>query len=177
MKKPITLAIILLILSIPTRHISITIENTIIYQTLHAFSYTASLAFILPLTLLLYIKYHNQPWAKSLTLSIITAGIIITILKLALSTPRPYENYLNIEYIKIIDQYGYPSGHTTAATIYIYHIHEKYHNKKYTTLALTWTILIGISRILTGSHYLGDTLAGYAIGLLTTIPIHKYLNK
>lgn len=69
--------------------------------------------------------------------------------------------------------FSFPSGHTANATVifsvtyYLHFLPERYEKYKplITALLAVWIILVALSRVLVGAHYLSDVLFGMAITL------------
>ncbi len=61
------------------------------------------------------------------------------------------------------DTYSLPSGHTAAAFVMLTSL--QFHYPDFAVVALGWAILIGLSRILLGVHFLTDILAGALLGI------------
>jgi len=87
--------------------------------------------------------------------------------------------------IKLVEAhgYGFPSGHSSISTaigiVLIYFIIKRIKNKKiaYTIsgLILTYLILVGISRVYVGAHYVTDVFGGWFIaGIWSFISITAY---
>jgi membrane-associated phospholipid phosphatase len=116
----------------------------------------------------------------ALLLCFIACGLIM-VLKLVLHRPRPLTDYAKRMRFQT---YSFPSGHSfSAAVLYGFaaHLISLYALTSWaawTTLALYGLILlVGISRIYLGAHYLLDVLAGWALGIVilwaivTVVPV------
>ena len=88
---------------------------------------------------------------------------IYYIIKNTTKRKRPFDQKENdIKcFVKPPDKYSMPSGHTSGITIttltIIYYFPD-------TKILLIWPLLIGLSRIFLGVHYLSDTLIGFILG-------------
>ena len=91
---------------------------------------------------------------------------LVLLLKLGLSTPRPSTSDYTSRaggLLGIIDQYAFPSGHTSrASTIASYYTGRR---GTLTTIALwTWALAVALSRIIQGVHWPSDVVAGLLTG-------------
>ena len=121
---------------------------------------------------------------KKLSLGIILnlAGITIInqILKFIFRRERP-TGYRLIE----MSGYSFPSGHAMASLAFyglLIYITKRLVKNKYLkilliTLNIAIIILIGVSRIYLGVHYLSDVLTGYSISIIYLLITTKLLNK
>ena len=81
--------------------------------------------------------------------------------------------------------YSFPSGHAMVSMAFygllIYIIYHYIKNKKIKNILIalnvTIIILIGISRIYLGVHYLSDIITGYCISIIYLLILTKLLNK
>ena len=121
---------------------------------------------------------------KKLSLGIILnlAGITIInqILKFIFRRERP-TGYRLIE----MSGYSFPSGHAMVSLAFyglLIYITKRLVKNKYLkilliTLNIAIIILIGVSRIYLGVHYLSDVLTGYSISIIYLLITTKLLNK
>ena len=121
---------------------------------------------------------------KKLSLGIILnlAGITIInqILKFIFRRERP-TGYRLIE----MSGYSFPSGHAMASLAFyglLIYITKRLVKNKYLkilliTLNIAIIILIGVSRVYLGVHYLSDVLTGYSISIIYLLITTKLLNK
>ena len=64
------------------------------------------------------------------------------------------------------DSYGFPSGHVSATTTFVVGLALLFKwQRRGWSLALLWIVLMALSRMYLGRHFLGDVLGGVAVGL------------
>lgn len=132
------------------------------------------------LTLLFLFKWKKQKVAKLIPCSLITVTFMNQILKYIFKRERPI-GYRLIE----IGGYSFPSGHSMVSMafygllIYIiyYYVKNKYLRNGLIILNILIIILIGISRVYLGVHYLSDVLTGYSISIIYLLILTKLLKK
>lgn len=116
----------------------------------------------------LYLLCKNKRNSYLALVSLVTIFLINNFLKFLVHRPRP-SGYNLIEE----SYYSFPSGHSMVSTAFygfmIYLIYKNIKNKnlKWFLISLIFLsiILICISRIYLGVHYLSDTIAGFAISI------------
>ena len=144
----------------------------------------SNIAFIAALSIVLIIVFYYILKKKKISLLII-GNLIFTVLlnqiiKFMIRRDRPIG-------FRLIEETGYsfPSGHAMVSMafygILIYIIKHTIKNKTIRTILITLNIiiiiLIGISRVYLGVHYLSDVITGYSISLIYLLVLTKYLNK
>lgn len=104
---------------------------------------------------------------SALVLSYAFAGVgFVLALKVALDMPRPPDEVFLVPLDD--DRYGFPSGHAFAATIVyggILSAFELTRNRVAVLVVASLVAAISLSRVVIGFHYLGDVIAGVAIGI------------
>lgn len=136
--------------------------------------------FSLILTLLFYFKLDKKKIAMLIPANLVTVALINQILKFIIQRERPV-GYRIIE----MSGYSFPSGHAMVSMAFygllIYIIYHLVKNKKARTslivLNIIIIILIGISRIYLGVHYLSDIITGYSISIIYLLLLTKLLKK
>ena len=114
-------------------------------------------------------------WAILVAGAGLTGVTIVELLKISISRPRPPGAEL---YVSDLDK-SFPSGHTTAG-IYLYVclaviliLVAKYHSwpvlRGIGVVLFAYGILIGVSRIVLGVHWLSDVVAGWLVGTATLL--------
>lgn len=132
------------------------------------------------LTLLFLYKWKDKKTAQIIPSSLIIVAFINQVLKFIFQRERP-NGYRLIE----MTGYSFPSGHAMVSMAFygllIYIIHKKVKNKALRilliTLNITIIILVGISRIYLGVHYLSDVITGYLISIVYLLILIKLLKK
>ncbi len=106
-------------------------------------------------------------WAVALT------WIIVSIIKVAVAFPRPFQTLKNLHVlIALPDSYSFPSGHaalTMALATAVY-----FQRKRLGELLFAFAFVVGMARIYVGVHYPLDVAVGFLIGYLVPKLLHMY---
>jgi len=127
-------------------------------------------------------------WAMDKRASIMTALVLVASstsnywLKITFRIPRPpVTNWLSGVHVS---NYSLPSGHAQNSITIWGWLAIKLKTWRMSVLSIALIVLIGLSRIYLGVHWLGDVLSGWAIGLVLLIvlwkleePTHSALSK
>ena len=132
------------------------------------------------LSLLFLFKWKEKNIAKLIPCSLLLVTIINNTLKVIFQRERPLGHRL-IE----ITGYSFPRGHAMASMAFygllIYIIYHKVLNKSLRNILISINIiiilLIGISRVYLGVHYLSDIIVGYSISIIYLLLLSKILKK
>ena len=132
------------------------------------------------LSLLFLFKWKEKNIAKLIPCSLLLVTIVNNTLKVIFQRERPLGHRL-IE----ITGYSFPSGHAMASMAFygllIYIIYHKVLNKNLRNILISINIiiilLIGISRVYLGVHYLSDIIVGYSISIIYLLLLSKILKK
>jgi len=73
--------------------------------------------------------------------------------------------------------YSMPSGHTQSASTVFFGLYQFFKKKYLLIIAIVITVLVAISRMYIGVHYLTDVLVGAFLGIIITYYLAKYLSK
>ncbi len=123
---------------------------------------------------------------KNKKLSFIITGnlglitIINQALKFIIKRPRPSDLFLVVE-----TGYSFPSGHSMVSLSFygllIYFIYKYFKNKKLKNFLITLLsliiVLIGVSRVYLGVHFVSDVISGFLLSLSYLIIFIKVINK
>jgi len=114
--------------------------------------------------------WNDQPRRRELLTVVAVAFVAVSVtlaLKYWFGLPRPPASVRRVAADP--SPVGFPSGHTIAATT-VYGgalvALDRYRDPKLLAGAGTLVALVGLSRVVIGVHYLGDVLAGFAVGLV-----------
>jgi len=104
---------------------------------------------------------------------ILTAAILSNYwLKYMIANPRP-DSSLWLEGVDTTN-YSTPSGHAQYSATFYGWFALKIRTGWMYALSLILTLLIGVSRVYLGVHYLGDVLLGWAIGLVMVFLLYRF---
>lgn len=123
-------------------------------------------------TFCLFTELNPDPFLHLLgvkcTISLILSTVLAQIFKKGVSRIRPFLLISNINTKKIgIDQYSFPSGHTTGA--FTIGVMVSLFCPSATFIFISLASLVGISRIYLGVHYPSDVLAGVILGSISSL--------
>ena len=164
--------------------IVVRLRNPILTTIMKLITSLSNTGIIIFLSIILIIYYYYIAKKKHISF-IIVGNLLLTVLvnqtiKYIIRRERPI-GYRLIE----MTGYSFPSGHAMVSmTFYgllIYIVNHSIKNKylKYSliTLNVIIIILIGISRVYLGVHYLSDVITGYSISVVYLLVLSKLLNK
>jgi len=156
--------------------------NGFLFESFFFDSLIYFLAQILPFVLFVFIAWYfffhkKEPIKFLLICFVIAASLAFSeILKFIFSFERPFIAMSDISPLFTLGGTdSFPSGHAlvlAALTTAIY-----FENRKLGYLFFIFSILIGVSRVFAGVHYLGDILAGFFIGSLFVLMGYKFIGK
>lgn len=135
---------------------------------------------LLILIIVFYYILKKKKIAYLLAGNLIFIVLLNQIIKFMIRRDRPIG-------FRLIEETGYsfPSGHAMVSMAFygmlIYIIKHLIKNKPLKIFLITLNVfiilLIGISRVYLGVHYLSDVITGYSISLIYLLVLTKYLNK
>ena len=100
-------------------------------------------------------------------LSLTISHVIVQSLKYAIRRQRPTDDISRENYTILFDRYSFPSGHATAAFSIATTVSLSL--PLFSIIAFPLALMIGLSRIYIGVHYLTDVLAGFTIATVTSL--------
>lgn len=107
--------------------------------------------------------------------------VINTILKNTFRLPRPFEEKIEVLFRESGLGYGFPSGHAQNSTVFWLSLYTEFKSLFLLILAIIAVLLISISRLYLGVHFLMDTVGGIVIGIIVLyiyiITLQKPLDK
>ncbi|ASJ07246.1 phosphatase PAP2 family protein [Thermococcus pacificus] len=135
-----------------------------------AFTDTASFA-LTAVYILLFLLWDFKERGRlsrftlELTAGIAVSMVIVGLLKVLTSVPRPGEAQVHwslFEAIKNADYFAFPSGHTTRAAVLAYFLSRRW--KRLWPLWWGWALGVGLSRLFLHAHWFSDVLFSAFLG-------------
>ena len=143
--------------------------------------YLIFVLFIIPLTVIVLDRDTNKRFfgwrvvAQSL-LAIIVATAIGYVLGALVGRPRPFISYPNdiIPYGFLPASSSFPSAHawiaSAFATTFLFHLHFR----KMGWWLVVIAVLVALSRVVVGMHYLSDVSVGLILGVVSAYMVTQY---
>ncbi|MDD4996160.1 MAG: phosphatase PAP2 family protein [Patescibacteria group bacterium] len=144
------------------------------------------LIFSLPLIIILFYFFSDRKKGLfflilKIIFSLIFAYSLNYLIGLIFLRPRPFVNHQEIyqlaKFFAKTTDYSFPSYHTTTAFVMSFMVLFDW--RKFGTILLILSLLVGLGRIFVGVHYPMDILGGIVTSLLAVISINfifKYFN-
>mgnify|MGYP001269204119 CR=1 FL=1 len=159
-------------------------QHKYIIKTLMGISITADgyFYYLVPLFFLVYNPAIGIPLFINLLIAFFILMPLYLIIKNTVCRERPFENFNETKtLVDPPDKFSFPSGHTAAAFLFCIIISSFFPVAIY--LLIPWAILVGMSRVFLGMHYLTDIIAGSILGTISALssmylyePISQYLS-
>ncbi|WP_426350528.1 phosphatase PAP2 family protein [Alloiococcus sp. CFN-8] len=129
---------------------------------------------VLALSSLIVTGYGRDSYGLKLTLTLILSGILTQVIKRTVNRLRPFLIMKELHIKKIgIDDFSFPSGHTTAA--FSMAVMSLLFYPHLTIPSLILALLTGISRVYLGVHFPTDVAMGAIIGSSASLLIYYFL--
>jgi membrane-associated phospholipid phosphatase len=107
-----------------------------------------------------------------LLITFLTSFIFIRVLKYLFGRKRPYITYNFLDKLAQAESLSFPSGHTFEAFAFATAVALLFKNLWARSFLLLWVILVGLSRMILGMHYLSDVIGGIVLGVITGYAVH-----
>ena len=140
------------------------IKNKLIFYFFRIFTFTGEWWMYL-LYAIISILIDIDKGLDAIKMGLIAYGLqypIYFLIKNTIKRNRPFEAHQSIKaLVKPPDKYSLPSGHasgTMISTLIIMTIFEG------VSFLIFWPIIVGLSRVFLGVHYLSDSLIGFLLG-------------
>ncbi|XP_072046525.1 polyisoprenoid diphosphate/phosphate phosphohydrolase PLPP6-like [Amphiura filiformis] len=113
----------------------------------------------------------EEKWLIEFCVNILAATAfdlcVLFLLKMLASRPRPVANKGDMLIVVAVDNYSFPSGHCTRAGMMTYIIIEYFNlTGGYIALGGVWVVVMAISRLMLGRHYITDVICGTVVGFM-----------
>ncbi|BCE02047.1 phosphatase PAP2 family protein [Marinicellulosiphila megalodicopiae] len=118
----------------------------------------------------------NKRLGVQLFILIMSNAIVMNVLKLFFARPRPFDVAPHL-FEATVDQsgYGLPSGHVWLSVVFVGFLAFFYRtHKKIAVLAVFWIVLMSLSRMVLGVHFLQDVILGLLMGVFGLIVFIKW---
>lgn len=122
---------------------------------------------------------HNDDIVKNggmIAISTVVNLGVTTITKYIVKRKRPFNEYPGIVFNntgRILNDYSFPSGHTSGAFTTATSLTLLYHKWYIVVPSYLWATTVGYSRIQLGAHYTSDVLGGALLGSGTVLMLNK----
>lgn len=155
-------------------------EVTTFFKWITQFANPVPISILTGAVLLLLLSQKEKIAALWLFLNMILAGGVLNyLMKLVYSRQRP-----SLEHLVTENSFSFPSGHAMSSmlffgTIIFLLFQMKNKNLRYLLqgLGVLCLILIGLSRIYLGVHYVSDILGGWLLGATWLLATYPYYQK
>jgi len=120
----------------------------------------------------------NKKIGEKIGFTVFISLTLNSILKLVIHRPRPFMVDSSIENLKpeSAGGYSFPSGHTQTAATSFFSLYYFLKKNWLLIVAIIITVLVAISRMYLGVHYLSDVVFGAILGILIAWLMSKYFD-
>ncbi|MDP2665765.1 MAG: phosphatase PAP2 family protein [bacterium] len=142
-------------------------------------SYLPYLVVLVLLALVFFSQYQKrEKWELLLVVGIsalIARFGVTELIRLFIHRPRPFSALDNVHQLLTNGEWSFPSGHATfffalSTAVYLY-------NKKWGIWFFIASILITVSRVITGIHYPSDIIGGAFIGISVAYATFYFIRR
>lgn len=130
---------------------------------------------------LIFISFFFFIFEDKITLKLlfllIFSYLINTLIKNTLKLPRPNEEIIQPIYKESGGGFGFPSGHSQNSTVLWIGLYLIFKKRYLIIISSILIILISISRLYLGLHFLIDVLGGILIGIMIIFIFFKYIGR
>ncbi|MGN1399442.1 MAG: phosphatase PAP2 family protein [Erysipelotrichaceae bacterium] len=106
---------------------------------------------------------------KILGFALISTCIVNSMVKNVFKRKRPYMQSDEIELLRNVEGYSFPSGHSSNSGCLYPLVGRLFNNKITKRLAVLLPLMVAFSRIYLGAHFLSDVLSGLLLGFMMMI--------
>eukprot|EP00123_Amoebidium_parasiticum_P006518 comp17447_c0_seq1/m.16870 comp17447_c0_seq1/g.16870 ORF comp17447_c0_seq1/g.16870 comp17447_c0_seq1/m.16870 type:complete len:214 (-) comp17447_c0_seq1:294-935(-) len=116
----------------------------------------------------------------NLFFGLITDILLVSVVKLAFRRTRPHweSNQKQFATVDKIDQFSFPSGHTTRsvyiASFVVLAAYVGHFNSLPAVVSTAWACVVAVSRVAMGRHHVLDVLAGFLVGGLNILIVSTF---
>ena len=121
----------------------------------------------------------NKKVGERLGITVFISLGLNSVLKFIFMRPRPFmvdESIVNLR-PETAGGYSMPSGHAQSASTLFFGAYQFLKKRFLLIVAVIITVLVSISRMYIGVHYLSDVVVGSLLGILVTYFLYKWLGK
>lgn len=112
----------------------------------------------------------NKEKGRRIGIAVITANVCNGMIKNIFCRLRPYQSLNNVELLRDVDGYSFPSGHSAnSAALYPTAAYEFKEKKWLKYFAICIPLLVAVSRNFLGAHWPTDVIVGLLQGILIFI--------
>ncbi|MDD3113274.1 MAG: phosphatase PAP2 family protein [Candidatus Izemoplasmatales bacterium] len=119
---------------------------------------------------------YDKKTGETIGLTVFISLVLNSIIKVIFQRPRPYVNPANgIDGIRLdtAGGYSFPSGHTQGAAVVFGSLAVWLKKRWLTIVSVVIIVMVAISRMYLGVHYLSDVLVGGLLGVGLAFIFHK----
>ncbi|PAT02018.1 hypothetical protein CI105_03925 [Candidatus Izimaplasma bacterium ZiA1] len=121
---------------------------------------------------------YNKKFGETVAITIAVSGVFNNLIKVIVGAKRPFLEYPDrVDNLRPGTSTGnsFPSGHTQGFSTMLFSI--AFYIKKLFIVSTLLVILMMLSRMFLGVHYLEDVIVGAALGIMVAYIIGHFINK